>query len=503
MSAPSIALHADVAAAVAGISLAEPEDEGAVAAGQGRFTVARTEALLRLREIPRIPWEWTVGLLQAALCVVRFARVQVSARVTERERLIELHFSTPGAALEEVLSGLGDILFQALEEVPYALREPTPEEGLRRWRVAVGAALNAALAGAPTELRLITPGGARVLTPREGTVSGRHDPYRERRDPERCPRDMFIVRLREPRPSFGRRLASLLALRGGVEEEIEAVWWSSLLGLGDVEGGSLAAGLDIQRRLPGVRVRLGEHALWGMLPEKGGPWLVRDGVKIFDLGPELAEVGLDRRFFAGWIDCPSLRLTADLAGITQDRAYDLLIAWLSDAHAHAFPGTGGLPQIVWPTEIPHVSMASGRPMPQADVRQRAVEGADFPYEWPHRRAQVPIRAQARVFVIWPSELAVLQAAIPELRPVPQRNLGEQMQQARADLAGLAQRSLPPLPLPLEAPTVELVGDDGLGHVVAQTEDFVEAVEARAVVGVRDRVDLLEQTEGLDDGDVPP
>jgi len=459
MSAPSHALHPDVAAAIAGISLAQPGDEGSEA-GLGRFTVARTEALMRLREIPRGPWEWTVGLLQAALCLVRFARVQVSATVTDRERVVELHFSVPGARLEEALVGVGEVLFLGLEEAPSALREPTAEEGLGRWRVAIGAALNAGLAMAPTDLRLITPAGSRVLVRREGKVSPRHDPYRERRDPERCPRDAFIVRMREPRPSFGRRLASILALRGTIQDEIDVVWRRALLLWSDDDGDGLVGGLDLQRHLPGVRVRLGEHALWGMLPEVGGPWLVRDGVKVFDLSRMLAEHDLDARFFAGWIDCPSLRLTADLAAVTRDQAYELLVAWLSDAQAHAFPGNGGLPQIIWPTEAPHISTASGRPMPLAQVRQRAMEGVDFPYEWPHRRSEVPARAQARVFVVWPSQLALLTASIPELRPVPQRNLGDLMRQARADLGGLMERSLPVMPLELEAPTVPFAGEGG-------------------------------------------
>lgn len=459
MSASPIALHPDIEAALAEVSLAEPSEQ-APGAELGRFTVARTEALLRLREIPRAPWEWTVGLLRAALCLVRFARAQVSAHLSENERRIELHFAVPGAPLENALAGTGELLFVALEEAPALLREPTPDEGLARWRVAVAAALNAGLAGGPLELSLITPGGSRVLTRREGTVDGRHDIYRERRDPERCPPGSFIIRLREPRPSFGRRLASILALRGSAEEEIEEVWRRALLLWSDENGGGVRDGVDLQRRLPGVRVRLGDYALWGMLPEVGGPWLVRDGVKVFDLSRVLAEHDLDAKFFAGWIDCPDLRLTADLAAITQDQAYDLLIAWLSDAHAHTFPGAGSLPQIAWPTELAHISTASGRPLPLADIRQRALQGLDFPYEWPHLREMVPKRAQARVFVIWPSELAVLRTMVPEVRPVPQRSLGDHMRQARADLGGLAQRSLPATLLPLESATVMVGGDQG-------------------------------------------
>ncbi len=453
----AIALHADVTAAIAELSLAQPGDQpgdgGSAAPGLGRFTVARTEALLRLREIPRAPWEWTCGLLRAALSLTRFARVIVTSSLSENERQIEFQFAVPGATLESAFEGVGELLALALEAVPTGLREPTPEEGLIRWRVAIATALNAGLAGDPTELRLITPSGSRVLGRREGGVAEHHDPYRQRRDPERCPPGSFVIRLREPRPSFGRRLASFLALRGRAEDDIEALWRQALILWGGEEGLGLGEGIDLQRRLPGDRVRLGKHALWGRMPELGGPWLVRDGIKILDLSAILREHDLDSNFFAGWIDCPELRLTADLATVARDQAFELLLAWLGDAQAHSFPGNGSLPQIVWPSEVAHVTTASGRPAPIKQIRQRALASADFPYEWPHRRAQVPKQVQARVFVVWPSELAVLREQLPELRPVPQRNLGAQMGQARTDLGGLARRSLPEIEL--SSPTISL------------------------------------------------
>ncbi|HFE47291.1 MAG TPA: hypothetical protein ENJ18_17685, partial [Nannocystis exedens] len=452
---PSSALHADVAAAISELSLAEPSEQSSPGSGLGRFTVARTEALLRLREIPRAPWEWTCGLLRAALSLVRFARVAVISTETDSERLLEFQFVVPGASLESAFEGVGELLALALEASPTGLREPTPEEGLCRWRVAVATALNAGLAGDPLELCLITPAGSRVLHRREGSVAERHDPYRQHRDPERCPPGSFIVRLRETRPSFGRRLASFLALRGRVEDDLETLWRRALVLWGGEEGLGLREGIDLQRRLPGDRIRLGEHALWGRMPELGGPWLVRDGIKILDLSAVLREHDLDSSLFAGWIDCPTLRLTADLATVARDQAFELLLAWLGDAQAHSFPGSGSLPKIVWPSEVAHVTTASGRPAPIEQIQKRAMGGADFPYEWPHRRAQVPKQVQARVFVVWPSELAALREQLPELRPVPQRNLGAQMGQARTDLGGLASRSLPEIELGLSPPTIEI------------------------------------------------
>lgn len=479
MSGPTAPLHADVAAALARRSLADAaEGEGGGGDELRRFTVARTEALLHLRAIPREPWRWTVGLLQAALAVARVARAQVIARDEEAGRVVEIHVAVPGAALATV--ELGDLLLAALDEAPGELGEPTPELGLVRWRVGVAAALNAALSQEPDEITLVTPSGSRILRRRDGQAQPGRDPFREVRGDERSAEGTFSVKLREPRPSFGRRLAAFLALRGPVEDAIDRVWRSAMILVDD--DADIRKGIDLQRRLPGVRARLGDHAIWGMVPELGGPWLVRDGLKIFDLRRTLSEVNLDPSFFAGWIECPSLRLTADLGGVARDGAYELLMAWLFDAQAHAFPGEGGLPKVIWPTELAHVVAASGRPVPIEVIRERALAGSDFPFEWAHTRELVPERALARVFVIWPSELAALRRAIPELRPVPQRNLGDHMRQARIDVSGLAGRSLPPLPIDLAEPQIRLSGGATLSlDLEAYVHAQSAAVEGSVVI----------------------
>jgi hypothetical protein len=64
------------------------------------------------------------------------------------------------------------------------------------------------------------------------------------------------------------------------------------------------------------------------------------------------------------------------------------------------------------------------------------------YVWRHQEQLVPPPMQPRTHVLWPSELAILRASVPELRPVPVRALGDAPQVERVDLTSLIQTSLP-------------------------------------------------------------
>src|SRR5690606_29449684 len=89
----------------------------------------------------------------------------------------------------------------------------------------------------------------------------------------------------------------------------------------------------------------------------------------------------------------------------------------------------------------HVPAVSGRPVPIEQLAQRCRVGRDLVHVWPHRASEVPPAIAARVLALWPSELAVLQAAIPEARLVPVRALGDSPQFERADLSKLLKSSL--------------------------------------------------------------
>jgi hypothetical protein len=455
---------------------------GVAAEGQARrgFTVARTEALLRLRDLPRAPWAWTLGLVRAARLLSTSGRAVVLEAEEGDERVVTLRFGVGGCDLAG--AELRAILHAAVAG-PEDRSEADPgwlgEIGLR-WRAEVGAAINAGLAAGPRSIALHTASGGRVYARRDSQSAGQ-DPYAEMPASGRCPPQAFEVVIREPRPSVGRRLTAWLARQSGAALQIEQRWREALF----LPAGQAGA-VELGRALPGHRVALGQHAVWGASAGLGGPWLVREGVRALSLAPALAAAGLQVEALAGWIECPTLRLTADEGAVVQDLAFELLVAWLHDARAHVVvlgqdgkdrvEGPGALGQggkdrvegagasgqgeavgrdaegqawmVVWPTRIEQVPTASQRSVDREAISQRARLGRDFLYVWRHQQGQVPMAMQARTFTLWPSELAALVAAVPELRPVPVRALGDAPQVERVDLTSLAQGSLAPVAVEL-------------------------------------------------------
>lgn len=400
------------------------------------FTVARTEALLRLRDVPRAPWAWTLGLLRAARLLSTSGRAVVEVREEGDARVVTLRFGVGGC----------DMTGAELRAVVHAAVAGEEERGEvwlgetgRRWRSEVGAAINAGLASGPRSIAVRTSADGRVYVRRDSEIAGQ-DPYGEQPDGERCPRQAFEVVLREARPGAGRRLAAWVARQTGAAAQIEALWREALF----LPAGQAGA-VELADALAGPRVTLGEHAVWGAVPALGGPWLVRAGVRVLSLGSALAGLGLEVGELAGWIECPSLRLTADEAGVVQDGAFELLVAWLLDARAHRGPAG-----VQWPTQVEQVRVASGRALGRDVVSQQARAGRDFLYVWRHQERLVPPAMQARAHVLWPSELALLRASVPELRPVPVRALGDTPQVERVDLTSLVQGSLPEVAVDLAA-----------------------------------------------------
>ena len=432
--------------------------------GQARrsFTVARTEALLRLRDVPRVQWAWTLGLLRAARLLSTSGRAVVVAVADGDDRVVTLRFGVGGC-------DMAGAELRAILHAGVASEEGAAEAGVdawlgeqgRRWRAELGAAINAGLASGPRSIELRTSAAARAYVRRDSLIAGQ-DPYGEQTGTQRCPVQAFEVVYREARPGAGRRMTAWLARQSGAAEQIEALWREALF-LPAAQTGAVELG----RPLPGYRVTLGDHGVWGAAPELGGPWLVRTGVRMLSLGAALAAVGLEVEAMAGWIECPALRVTADEAGVVQDAAFDMLVAWLHDAREHSYPlpaGTSPTGQVgrdregaawvvVWPTQVDSVLMASGRAIDRAGVAQRARTGRDFLYVWKHQQRQVPPAMQARTHALWPSELAALQASVPELRPVPVRALGDSPQVERVDLTALTQSSLAPVQVDLGAAAV--------------------------------------------------
>lgn len=444
--------------------------------GQARrgFTVARTEALLRLREVPRAPWGWTLDLLRAARLLSASGRAVVEEAQDGEERVLTLRFGVGGCDLAG--ADLRGILFAAVagEEDMSAGPAPWLGEVGTRWRAYVGAAINAGLADGPRSIEVRTASGGRAYVRKDSHAVG-GDPYGEHAAAGRCPPQAFEVVIREARPGFGRRVAAWLARQASASAQVEKLWRESLFLPAEHRGA-----IEIGRELPGYRVRLGKYATWSADATLGGPWLVRDGVRSVSLVRALTAAGLPADELGGWIECAALRLTADEATVTNDAAWELLVAWLHDARTHTYKGPlpdgvaptpgGGVKsplhyvgkdgqagQVRWPLEVSRVMLASGRVIDLETLSQRVRGGRDFLYAWFHQKGEVPATLQARAHVLWPSELAVLQAKLPELRAVPLRALGDTPQVERADLSGLHKSSLAPVAIAVPGPPLLAAG----------------------------------------------
>lgn len=452
---------------------------GSLEASRHRFTVSREEALLRLREQARAreepPWAWTSWLVRAANALSDAAEARVSVTEvpgddTGELRLTSIDVVTPGIELDGV--DLSDMLAGALEpDLGEPLRGGDPQLRLRRFRMLIGRALNAALAHGPISIELVTVAGARKFERREQLVEGR-DPYVERKLGGCEGRSRFVVRVVEPRPGLSSRLGRWLRRRGEVRDELLELWRS--IRLADHEA-KLAAGADddgvrLGPQLEREPISLGRHALYGplrstepgALPARLGAsvMLVRDGVLLLDIGPALREQGLDPVTLTGWIDCPQLRLTADERSVARDANFEVLVAWLHDYAARA-DGEGN---VRWPDSLESLGSglqaASGRMLPFEQLREDATRGRELVYVWRHQAHAVPSHAKARIAALWPSEESLMREHFPALRLVPLRALGQQDIDP-ADLTALAGGCYEPLTLAKDEPFASEHADGGL------------------------------------------
>jgi hypothetical protein len=458
------ALHPGVA------ELLDSRRLGSLEASRRRFTVSREEALLRLREQTRArdepPWAWTSWLVRAANASSENAEARVSVGEAPGDKTGELRLTsidvvTPGIEFDTV--DLSDMLAGALEpDLGEPLGGGDPQLRLRRFRMLIGRALNAALAQAPISIEIATCAGARKFERREQLVEGR-DPYVERKLAGCEGHSRFVVRVVEPRPGLSSRLGRWLRRRGEVRDELFELWRS--VRLADHEA-KLVAGEDDGVRLGPELARepisLGRHALYGRVPNTGDAglgvpvplrasvMLVRDGVLLLDIGAALREHGLDPSALAGWIDCPQLRLTADERSVARDANFELLVAWLHDYVARA----DGAGNVRWPDSLDSLGSglqnAGGRAISLEQLREDADRGRELVYVWRHQAGAVPSVAKARIVALWPSEELLVRERFPSLRLVPLRALGQQDIDP-ADLTSLAGGCYEPLTLAKDEP----------------------------------------------------
>ncbi len=408
---------------------------GSLDASRHRFTVSREEALLRLREQTRAreepAWSWTAWLVRAGNALSSSAEASVTVGEvpgdkTGEQRLTMIDVVTPGIELDGL--DLANLLAGALEpDIGEPIGGGDPQLKLRRFRMLMGRAINAALAQGPISIEVATPAGGRRFERREQLIEGR-DPYIERKLAGCDGHSHFVVKLIEPRPGLSTRLGRWLRRRGEVQDELLELWRSIRV-----------ADLPAPSEEP---TSLGRHARLARVPTMAGTMLVRDGVLLFDIGASLREQGLDPASLIGWIDCPQLRLTADERSVARDTNFEQLVAWLHDYLARA-DGSGA---VRWPdslTEGPQ--LANGRTIALEQLREDAARGRELVYVWHHQGAAVPAVAKGRIAALRPSEEQLLREHLPALRLVPLRALGQQDIDP-ADLTALAGGCYEPLVL---------------------------------------------------------
>lgn len=486
------ALHPAVAELLASRRL------GSLQASRHRFTVSREEALLRLREQIRERgddrWAWTVHLVRAANALSELAEAKLDARADEQQEITTLDFITPGTELDRL--ELADILGGALEaDLGEPLGGAEPAQRLARFRMLIGRALNAALAHDRLAVELLTPAGGRRFERREQLLEGR-DPYVERKISGCEGPSRFVIRVIEPRAGLGSRLGRWLRSKSDVREALTGLWRS--IRLADHPAGNIdeQSNVILGPALAGEPIELGKHALFGPCrgraeapaPLRSSLWLVRDGVLLFDLGPALRDQLLDPAGLVGWIDCPSLRLTADDRSVVRDANFDLLIAWLKDCVAR-IDETGS---VSWPRSLHSLpgggpQTASGRPVTPEQLAEDARRGRELIYVWRPQAGAVPAFAKAKVFALWPSEHELLVAEFPELRLVPLRAFGGHGDFDPADLTALRAGSYEPLALVKHSP---IGGESGAGALAEILRLSIEAYVHRAPTATMGFIEIL-------------
>lgn len=506
---------------------------GALEASRHRFTVSRAAALLRLREQAKAraedesdgAWLWTLSLVRAANAVSDAARIRIRVEPSfdgdEALEAVIFEVLTPGFDCRRL--DTRDLLAGALEG---DVGEPLSEESeggsedavrLRRVQALLGRAINEALAAEPRVLAVRTPApsGGRRFEPREQIVEGR-DPYGDRRLVPLEGESQIVVEFVRPRAGLGTRLGRWVRGRSSTEAVIVALWQRRGLdergdaddddGVEKEDGGLSVSPIEV---LGAPAIALGKHGRLGprlrlKAPPVAGPrawagqWLLRDGVRILDLSPtmrqHLGEAGV-AALGPAWIDCPSLRLTADERSVVQDSALELLIAWIHHyLEARAPDGSVEWPKGVFAEDHgpgpevpddgitrvgppadprPGLRSASGWVVPRAFIDGEARRNRELLYVWRHRVSAIAGHDRDKVLALWPAQMEGLQAEFPELSLVPALVLYGLPDRKPEDLSRLRADSYPPLVLSRATPVaLSPESEAKLGPLCVSVEAYV-------------------------------
>lgn len=393
-----------------------------------RFTVDQAEALQRQRHRPgSTRWSWTLQVLRALFALVDGAQFLATPPREAGKSGVRLRFAFDVTALEGVAPSR---LLDAALEPDAGSGDGRLVDRQRRFLRLLGRGINESLAFGPcrVEVRL-----------------GRR-------------RHRFTVGDRDESPTESvEDLPPSLAETDGCVMEIEVVidrfvgrWFEAVLGNEGfqetlklwalhVPGLDLGPSPGILRPVPPApSLRMGTLGSWWPTDDINGLRLLRDGVLLpTALARDLAATGVPLRDYSGPIEVPQLRLTFDEASVVHDANMSLLVAWLGDVHAHASrrplplsarldgfladpsrpPQEGRIAGAIWPPTIERVQTVTGHWVELAALRNAARRGIEVAWCWTHERMATPEHLRAGTLMLWPRELAAVQA-IPGLRVVP-------------------------------------------------------------------------------------
>jgi hypothetical protein len=409
---------------------------GAGRSPRRRFTVSRVDALLAARSRTRDPWAFTIPWLRAALLLCRRPWICVRTLEERGHEVVELELGVPGVELGEL--HLAGLLMAGLE----ADRDPAgPEDVARAWSRLVGRGINEALAEDPAWLELAIPGAGRRWV--RGTAPGGDDPYFEQALAPDLVSGRFRLRIARPQPSIGHSVRAWFVGRGDPLAGLHELWRDRFVGDLGIDG-DLTSFESASDPVVDFAGRGGFTPCRGA----GGPWLVRQSMRLVRLEEGLPGVGIRPEAVQGWVQFADVVLTASDHRVVEDRASDEMFAWLADVVRCGFEpaGAGG-----WP-EVDRLRTVEGA---EVEIDALGSDGSsEALFVWAPHAGRLPIGTRAGVLSVWPSELEVARRRREDLVWIPVMALGRMASAPRIDLGALSSRSFPPISIsvdPLRVP----------------------------------------------------
>ncbi|MGB1698332.1 MAG: hypothetical protein ACPHRO_00150 [Nannocystaceae bacterium] len=445
------------------------------------FTVARTEAVLKLRAAhPAEGVSWVLPLIQAIRCLPGDMRLTFSQEARGGEELLELAVFVEGARPAALEPGWAPELAGLLSD---GLREALPAQtslDLDCVKQRLGMCVNRLLATHPMFVEVEVGGSARRWQRREDTVSdrGEEDPYeslaRSEGEETSAHESEPVLRVRISRPRTLRaRWWALLGRRDDWAREVVRVVESRALGV-EVDGLQLMVRAHWR---PPTTIRM--EGLGWFVPVDGEQlWLVREGVRLLDLSEASRQRGVTPA--TGMVYAPYVLTTALGDAPRINEGFDAVLAWLDEARAGAQLTSDGGGE-AWLEREPPTRFTTvrglGRTLSLEEVERRVRTDGEIRFVWRHQvRAGLKmdggeVGVDLRVLSCTPSEVAALRARLPPDTVIPHSVVGRAPRKGTVQVEKLQQLSLSPIPL-VEDRQVVHRGELGAVRLQATIRAFV-------------------------------